>query len=100
MITGAREFFGPHAEIRVVVGRETAAFFDIEKDDGPGSEAFGLRGSCGILRVLGSVSSCRGFIFELPALASARQNQQTESLRTKKSSLPQPRICFLSLRCA
>jgi len=60
MIAGAGELFGPSAVIRVVVGGQTAAFFDIEKDDGAGSEAFGLRSSYGILRVLGSVSFCRG----------------------------------------
>ena len=80
MIAGAGEFFRPNGEIRVVVGGQTAAFFDIEKDDGAGSEALGLRSSCGILRVLGSVLFCRGFILELAGLAAAIQNQKTETL--------------------
>src|SRR6266849_4913853 len=96
MKAGAREFSGPNTEIRVVAGGQTAAFFDIEKDDGAGTEAFGLRGSCGILRVLGSDFFCRGFILELAAFPAGVQNQEAETLGAKKFSLALPRICFLS----
>src|SRR5260370_16751521 len=82
----------------MVVGGQTAAFFDIEKNDGAGSEAFGFRGSRGILRVLGSVSFCSGFILEFASLAAAVQDQKAETLGAKKLSLAAPRICFLPRR--
>jgi len=100
MITGAGEFFGPKAEIGVIVGGQTAAFFDIEKDDGAGSEAFSLRSGGSIPRVLDSVSSCRDFILELAALTAAVQNQEAETLGAENFSLAEPRICFLSGRRA
>src|SRR5205823_525276 len=100
MITGAGEFFGPNAEIGVIVGGQSAAFFDIEKDDGTGSEAFPLRSGRSIARVLGSVSSCRDFILELAAVAATVQNQKAETLGAEKFSLAEPRICFLSGRRA
>src|SRR6202140_1463835 len=100
MKAGAREFFGPNAEIRVVAGGQTAAFFDIEKDDGAGSEAFGLRSSCSILRVLGSVLFWRGFILGLAGLAALIQNQEAETLGAKIFSFAEPRICFFSGRRA
>src|SRR6266566_4919261 len=100
MITGAGEFFRPNAKIRVIVGGQTAAFFDIEKDDGAGSEAFALRSGCSIPRVLDSVSSCRDFILELAAFAAAVQNQDAETVGAQRFSLAEPRMCFHSGRRA
>src|SRR5712664_25262 len=79
----------------MVVGGQTAAFFDIEKNDGAGSEAFGFRSSRGILRVPGSVLFCSGFILGFASLAAAVQDQKAETLGAKKLFLAAPRICFL-----
>src|SRR6266436_1602402 len=100
MKAGAREFFGPNTEIRVVTGGQTAAFFNIQKDDGAGSEAFGPRSIHSALCILDSDSFCRGFILELPGLAAAVQNQESEALSAKKFAFAEPRIYFPSGRRA
>src|ERR1700731_1024075 len=100
MKTGAGEFFGPNAEIRVVAGGQTAAFFDVQENNRSRGEAFGSRSIHGALCILDSDPFCRGFILELGGLAAAVQNQEAETLGTKKFSLALPRICFPSGRRA
>ena len=80
--------------------RQTATFFDIEKDDRAAGEAFVLRSDCGVARVDSPFLGGVGCLLEFKTISAAIQRYETETLRTKQLVLAEPGIAFFSGRWA
>src|SRR5882762_1946824 len=88
MIAGAGELFGPNTEICVVAGGQTAAFFDIEKDDGSGSKPFGLGSIHGVLCILDSDSFCRASLLSSRLSRPRYKTRKPKPRERRNSRLP------------
>ncbi len=104
-ITGPCQLVNPGAQVRVIYGRQAAAFFNIQKNYGVRRKAFFLCGGYGVARVSGSPfrrlsfeaigtveARLRPCLLEFADLRTAIENQETEAQRAKEFAFAGPRI--------
>src|SRR6266571_1031412 len=108
-ITGPCQLVNPGAQVRVIYGRQAAAFFNIQKNYSVRRKAFFLCGGCGGARVCGSPfrrlsfeaigtveARLRPCLLEFADLRTAIEKQETEAQRAKELAFAIPRVCLFA----
>src|SRR6266702_8743370 len=108
-ITGPCQLVNPGAQVRVIYGRQAAAFFNIQKNYGVRRKAFFLCGGYGVARVSGSPfrrlnfeaigtveARLRPCLLEFADLRTAIENQETEAQRAEELAFAGPRVCLFA----
>ncbi len=99
-ITGSREFCTPTSQVGMISRWQTAALFDVEKNDCLYGETLAFCHSCSVARVESSFFHCIRFLFECATQRAAIKKQKAKSLRAYLFSFAEPGVRFFTGRRA